>query len=234
MWAVQGRPYSLTLDSQKCSECSNLYLLLLLPLAASGLVLVAVLFLLNMTVADGSINCLIFYANVVAITHSSLNPVTSSGLYIFIALLNIDLGIDTCLFDGMDAYTEMWLQFVFPFYLWAIIIAIVMVSNKIPSRLTRRIGGENAVKVLATLLLLSYTKLQRAVITIFTFTSLTYPSGAVRHVWSYDANVKFLEGKHLYLYIQCSKPIESKFPIFAFFVCLCLFLLKCRLQKEET
>ena len=193
--------YSLTLDSQKCSKCSNLYLLLLLPLAVSGLVLVAVLFLLNMTVADGSINCLIFYANVVAITHSSLNPVTSSGLYIFIAWLNLDLGIDTCLFDGMDAYTEMWLQFVFPFYLWAIIIAIVMVSNKIPSRLTRRIGGENAVKVLATLLLLSYTKLQRAVITIFTFTSLTYPSGAVRHVWSYDANVEFPEGKHLYLYI---------------------------------
>lgn len=42
--------YSLTLGSQKCYVCSNLYLLLLLPLAILGLVLVVVLFFLNLTV----------------------------------------------------------------------------------------------------------------------------------------------------------------------------------------
>ena len=110
--------YSLTLGVQKCSECSSLYLLLLFPLAASGLVLVAVLFVLNLTVTAGSINGLIFYANVISMSHSAHYSGTSSQLYTFIAWLNLDLGIDTCFFDGMDAYTETWLQFAFPLYLW--------------------------------------------------------------------------------------------------------------------
>ena len=188
--------YSLTLGGQKCSECSNLYLLLLFPLAASGLVLVAVLFVLNLTVTEGSINGLIFYANVISMSQYSG---TSSQLYTFIAWLNLDLGIDTCFYDGMDAYTETWLQFAFPLYLWLIIAAIIVVCNIFP-KLTER-GTQNAVKVLATLLLLSYTKLQRMLVTIFSFTTLRYPSGEVHYVWLYDANVHFLKGKHISLFI---------------------------------
>ena len=188
--------YSLTLGGQKCSECSNLYLLLLFPLAASGLVLVAVLFVLNLTVTEGSINGLIFYANVISMSQYSG---TSSQLYTFIAWLNLDLGIDTCFYDGMDAYTETWLQFAFPLYLWLIIAAIIVVCNVFP-KLTER-GTQNAVKVLATLLLLSYTKLQRMLVTIFSFTTLRYPSGEVHYVWLYDANIHFLKGKHIYLFI---------------------------------
>ena len=168
--------YSLTLGGQKCSECSNLYVLLLLPLAASGLVLVAVLFVLNLTVTEGSINGLIFYANIVSMSHSSQYFITSSQLYTFIAWLNFDLGIDTCFYNGMDAYAETWLQFVFPLYLWLIIAGVIALCNALPKVFTER-GTQNAVKVLATLLLLSYTKLQRTLITIFSFTTLRYPSG---------------------------------------------------------
>ena len=191
--------YSLTLGHQRCSECSSLYLLLLFPLAACGLVLVAVLFVLNLTVTAGSINGLIFYANVISMSHSTHYSGTSSQLYTFIAWLNLDLGIDTCFFDGMDAYTETWLQFAFPLYLWLIIAAIIAICNVFP-KLTQR-GTQNSVKVLATLLLLSYTKLQRTLVTIFSFTTLRYPSGAVHYVWLYDANIHFLQGKHIYLFI---------------------------------
>lgn len=122
--------YSLTLGSGSCSKCSNFFLFLLVPFAISGLVLVAVLFLLNLTVSEGSINGLIFYANIAAMSHSGLNPGTSCQLCIFVAWLNLDLGIDTCFFDGMDAYMETWLQFAFPLYLWVIILAIVILCNK--------------------------------------------------------------------------------------------------------
>ena len=186
--------YSLTLGSQKCSECSNLYLLLLFPLAASGLVLVAVLFVLNLTVTESSINGLIFYANVISMSQYFD---TSSHLYTFIAWLNLDLGIDTCFYDGMDAYAETWLQFAFPFYLWLIIAAV---NNTLPKKFTER-GTQNAVKVLATLLLLSYTKLQRILVTIFSFSTLRSPSGAVHYVWLYDANVHYLKGKHISLFL---------------------------------
>ena len=189
--------YSLTLGGQKCSECSNLYLLLLFPLAASGLVLVAVLFVLNLTVTEGSINGLIFYANVISMSQYFD---TSSHLYTFIAWLNLDLGIDTCFYDGMDAYAETWLQFAFPFYLWLIIAAVIVLCNTLPKKFTKR-GTQNAVKVLATLLLLSYTKLQRILVTIFSFSTLRYPSGAVHYVWLYDANVHYLKGKHISLFL---------------------------------
>ncbi len=94
-----------------------MYLLLLLPFAVCGLVLVAVMFVLNLTVTDGSINGLIFYANVFAMSRSVSYPGTATQLYIFIAWLNLDLGISMCFYDGMSAYVETWLQFSFPLYL---------------------------------------------------------------------------------------------------------------------
>lgn len=157
------------------------------------------MFALNLTVTEGSINGLIFYANVVSMSHSIQYSGASTQLYIFIAWLNLDFGINTCFYNGMDAYAETWLQFAFPLYLWAITIAIIVFFNRFP-KLTRK-GSQNAVKVLATLILLSYTKLQRTLVTIFSFTTLRYPNGAVHYVWLYDANVDYMKGKHVYLFI---------------------------------
>ena len=212
--------YSLTLGSDKCAKCSNVFLLLILPLAVSGLFLVGVLFALNLTVTEGSINGLLFYVNVIAMSRVALFLEETSYLYTFLAWLNLDLGIGTCLFDGMDGYTATWLQFVFPFYLWMIILAIILFYRKFPN-LAHRLGQENAVKVLATLLLLSYTKLQRTVVTIMSFTTLEYPSGEVRYVWLYDANVEFFKGKHLYLGI--AGILVLVFLVVPYTLCLAFF-----------
>ena len=193
-----AKGYSLTLGSQKCKACSNTYLLLIVPFAASGLLLVAILLALKLTVTEGSINGLIFYSNVMVMNHTILFSRETSYLYIFLAWLNLDIGISTCLFDGMDGYVETWLQFVFPLYLWVIVLVIILFYSKF-SVIANKLGGENALQVLATLLLLSYTKLQRTVVTILSFTWLEYPDGAFRCVWLYDANVEFFKGKHLYL-----------------------------------
>ena len=64
--------YSFTLGSDKCAKCSNIFLLLIIPLAVSGLLLVSVLFALNLTVTEGSINGLLFYANVIAMSRVAL------------------------------------------------------------------------------------------------------------------------------------------------------------------
>ena len=101
-------------------------------------------------------------------------------------------------FNGMDGFTETWLQFAYPLYLWAVILVIIQVYSKFPT-LAGKFGGKNAVKVLATLLLLSYTKLQRTIVTILSFTMLEYPNGITRSVWLYDSNLEFFKGKHLYL-----------------------------------
>ena len=190
--------------------------LLTLPLALSGLLLVAIVFALNLTVTEGS---LIFYANVIGMNYAVLFSEESSHLYVFLAWLNLDLGISTCLYNGMDGYAETWIQFIFPIYLWMIILVIIYLYRKFPM-LAGRFGGQNAVKVLATLLLLSYTKLQRTVVTIMSFTKLEYPDGVVRYVWLYDANLEFFKGKHLYLAIA---GIFSLTLIVPYTLCLAFF-----------
>ena len=37
---------------------------------------------------------------------------------VFLALLNLDFGIETCFYNGMDAYGKTWLQFVIPVYIF--------------------------------------------------------------------------------------------------------------------
>lgn len=57
--------HSLSLGSNECKDdCSNYYLFLAPVFAAMGLLLVAFIAVLDMTVTVGSVNGLIFYANV--------------------------------------------------------------------------------------------------------------------------------------------------------------------------
>ena len=53
---------SLTLGTSRCLHCSNIYLLLIGPLALAGIALIAILILYNSTVSVGTVNGLIFYA----------------------------------------------------------------------------------------------------------------------------------------------------------------------------
>ena len=55
--------------------------------------------------------------------------------------------------------------------------------------------------MLATLFLLSYAKILRIVITVFSSTTLAYPDNFKKRVWLYDGNIEFLIGKHIPLFI---------------------------------
>ena len=154
------------------------------------------LMFLNLTVSVGTINGLIFYANIVRANHAIFFPrsMSTSFLSIFIAWLNLDLGIETCLYNGLNAYSKTWFQFL---YIWFILSVIILVSHY-STRISRLVGN-NAVQVLATLFLLS--KLLRIIITVFSSTELVYPNGYHRRVWLYDGNIDYLIGKHIPLFI---------------------------------
>jgi len=148
----------------------------------SGIALVVLLIVLNLTVSMGTINGLIFYANIVRANHASFFPVSTSNSFFswFIAWINLDLGIETCFYNGLDAYVKTWLQFVFPLYIWFLVIAIIVLSHYFT--LATRLSGRNAVPVLATLFLLSYAKLLRIVIAVFQSTELHFSNNSVRKV----------------------------------------------------
>ena len=58
--------------SPQCQQCPNAYLILIVPIAIAGLVLVLLLFVLNLTVTDGNINAFILYFNVTGVNTSVL------------------------------------------------------------------------------------------------------------------------------------------------------------------
>ena len=128
------------------------------------------------------------------ILQESMNVLT-----VFVAWLNLDLGIQTCFYNGMDMYAKAWLQFVFPLYIWVLVAVMIILSHYYTT--AARLVGQNAPKVLATLFLFSYAKLLRAVITVFSFTYLVYPNGHTKAVWLHDGNVDYFRGKHIPLFI---------------------------------
>ena len=188
---------SLVFGSSRCQDCSNNYISLLIPFALTGITLVTFLLLLNLTVATGTIHGLIFYANILKANHSLfLPPSTSNFLTVFISWLNLDLGIETCFYGGMDSYGKFLLQLAFPSYVFVLIgtiVALCEVSKKFTSLLSNR----NPVAALCTLILLSYSKLIRTIITALQFTHLDYPDGSREIVWLYDANVPYFTVSHI-------------------------------------
>ena len=198
---------SLALGTSQCLKCSNIYLLLLIPFALAGVALVFLLLKCNLTVSVGSINGLIFYANIIQANQAIFFPHGAQGvnfctkfLSVFIAWLNLDLGIQTCFFAGMDAYSKTWLQFLFPVYVWIMVGAMIYGSRYSPTIF--RLIGSNAVPVLATLFLLSYAKLLRTVITAVYSTTLTGRDSSTPSVWLVDGNVQFFRGTHIALLLM--------------------------------
>ena len=178
---------SLVLSSSQCKKCSNNYLALLIPFALAGVLLVTLLFLLHITVAAGTLHGLIFYANIVAANHHIFFPQSSNNpAVIFIAWLNLDLGIQTCFCNGMDAYAKAWLELVFPVFIWVIVGFLVYISDH--SVTMTKLLGSSPVPVLATLFLLAYAKVLRTIIAALSLTVLHYPHKNVM-VWIHDANV---------------------------------------------
>ena len=195
-----GGNTSLVFGSSRCMQCSNSYLALIIPFAVAGVALVLCLFILKLTVAVGTINGLIFYANLVQVNSSVFyKSVNTNILTVFISWLNLDLGIETCFYNGMDVYTKTWLQFVFPIYVWLLVGVIIFISHF--SRKITSLLGSNPIAVLATLFLLSYTKILRTIIAALSFRYLEYPDGVNVAVWAYDGNMEYFSGKHIPLFI---------------------------------
>ena len=194
---------SLMLGTNQCGQCTNNYIALIIPFALAGIALVAFIIALNLTVSVGTINGLIFYANVVKIYEPIFFPNGPVKLLSqFISWLNLDLGIETCFFDGMDSCSKTWLQFIFPGYVWFLLILIVILSQY--SSKVVRLVGSHAVPVLATMILLSYTKLIRTVFQALYFTNIQCNGNNNVPLlrWYIDANVQYFRGYcHLPLFL---------------------------------
>ena len=196
---------SMIFGSSRCMRCTNVYLLLSIVVLIAGVVLVVLLYCLNLTVTKGTINGIIFYANIISINGSVflVNDYVYKPLKVFISFTNLDFGIETCFYNGMDSYAKMWLQLFFPFYL--IMMATLLIITSRHSTRIQRLTFTRSLPVLATLFLLSYTGILRNVSTVlFSYsTIIELPSNHQHLVWSIDASVPLFGVKFTILFITC-------------------------------
>ena len=216
---------SLAIGSSRClPHCPNNHLSLLLMFAAAGVLLVLLIKYLNLTVTQGALNGLTFYANIVQTSNSVFLASDHTGVRVFavfIAWLNLDFGIETCFFRGLDMYTKTWLQFVFPLYIWTLAGGIIL-ACRFSVRATRFFGN-NTVQVLATLFLLSYNKLLRTITVVFSTANIVHVNASHNNesseaVWAYDGTIPYHSPRHTVLLAVSAAVFVFLWLPFTFFV----------------
>ena len=195
--------YSLVLGPDECQICnSNLWLLMVLVFAVAGIAMVIVLFCLRMTISNQLLGGVIFYVNM---TEVSLRTVILHQhtygfiLNIIFSLLNLELGFSVCLYNGLNALIKTALQFIFPVYLWLIVLMLVIISKR--SSYVANLTIHSSIQVLATLFYLSFAKLLLTAIDIFIPVNVQTPHGEFT-VWYVDGNIPYWRNSgHVALFI---------------------------------
>ena len=195
---------SVQFGSTKCSRCASMWLLSIAVYALAGILLVILLFVLRLTVDKGTVNGLIFYANILGINaRYFLRDSKLQFLLIFISLVNLELGFPVCFYNGMNDIVKTGLQFVFPIYIWSIVIFIIFASHY--STRVSRLTSRSSVQVLATLIHLSYSKLLSTTVDILVHETVETEShnGSINTytAWYFDGNVQYLTEGHIVLFI---------------------------------
>jgi len=194
--------YSRVFGSNSCKQCNNYWLFTILLYALLGVILVVILFVLKFTVTVGLINGLIFFCNVMSINEELFfNEKISkfSFLRIFISIFNLDLGFEICFYNEMSQIAKTGLQFVFPVYLWPLIVVIVYLSHY--SHKFQKTISNTAVPVFATLILLSYVKILRTSINVFSFADVESEMYGSIRVWRPDPSVGYWHASHVVLFV---------------------------------
>ena len=217
---------SMAIGSSQCLNCTHLSMGttvgVALGLALFGIVCIFLLAVLNITVTQGTMSGFLFYANLFYIFRMSLSPPQDSHqvswylvhldqvYFRFIGFMNLALGYDWCFYNGLDTVGQLWLQFLCVFYMWTITGIFVLLCRR-SSWLANRVSvtSNTTIPVMATVLLLSYTSVNTAVMESIMYARLRYPGAdgnysEVRVVMLYDGSVKYLRGKHVPLFLMGS------------------------------
>ena len=229
--------FSLSLGSSKCIRCPKNWHVLLAAIVIgalfAGALLVFLILMLNLTVAVGTVNSIIFYANIIYanknifFNHWQLQLTFPS---VFVSWLNLGIGFDVCFYDGMDAYVKIWLHLAFSLYILLLVVMVIWMSA-CSSRVANYLGRRNPVATLATLILLSYTKLLEAIINSnFSFVILKYPNRTTTINWLPDANMEYTDWK-LILLICCTTIILIFGLLYTVLIFSWQWLLRCSGSK---
>ena len=197
---------SVVFGSDTCYECSNYWLFTIIGYALAGILLIYILFKLQLTLTHGTINSLIFIAQV---SNTGLISILDIDIYerhqayfsefnlIFLSTLNLNLGYRLCFYDGMTEMAKSGLLFVFPFYLLGLLLIIKFISRR--SLRVSDMISRNAIPVLATVIHLSFSRFLTNTIDIISPVTIYVEGYPNKVVWYLDATIQYTDTSHVVL-----------------------------------
>ena len=226
--------FSLSLGHPKCIKTADSCsvwktLVLIITFLSAGILLIGALAVLNFTVAEGTVNGVLYFVNSI---HTNQNIFFHYGgffnnaLRVIISWMNLDLGFQVCLYSGMTAYQKIWLEYCFLLYLLLLGMFIVCFSRK--SIWFTRLVGRNVVPVLSTVLSISFYKLVMNSLKVFSCSDYFYWSTDKKPIlWLEDETMDCFTGKHIPLFL-----ISLFLIIAAIAYIVCLLTVQC-LQRSD-
>ena len=222
-----GHPECIKTDS--CSVWKTL--VLFITFLSAGLLLIGALAVSNFTVAEGTVNGVLYFVNSI---HTNQNiffhysGFLNKALRVIISWMNLDLGFQVCLYGGMTTYQKIWLEYCFLLYLLLLGVLIVCLSRK--SIWFTRLVGRNVVPVLSTVLSISFYKVVMNSLKVFSCSGkLLYWSTDKKKpiIWLEDKTLDCFTGKHIPLFL-----ISLFLIIAAIAYVVCLLTVQC-LQRSD-
>ena len=192
--------YSVVFGSDMCKQCSNAWVATVVIYAAIGPLLIYVLYKLKLTLATGTINGIVFYAQaanaglIEHMTQPHTHTYTLTTVYRSILLfINLSMGFPLCFYNSMTPVWKTALSMLFPVYLLTIVMAIIAISRR-STWLSNR-TADQSVQVLVTVVHLSFSTLLATSIQVFTAATVHSDNEQYR-VWQWDGRVTFLGPQH--------------------------------------
>ena len=202
--------HSVVFGSNECKICSSRWWLLTSILyIIIGPLIIFLLYSLNLTLTTGTLNGVIFYAQIanIGISNYFNNPCydCSKDIHylklsiVFLSWLNLNLGFPLCFCDGMNELWKAGLSLLFPVYL-VFLAGFIIILSHISSKVSNRLS-KSSVQVLVTVLHLSFTKLTQAVLDVFCSTRILFEDGSSKLVWYSSGTVEYGSNGHKILII---------------------------------
>ena len=231
--------YSLSLGAPQClftADYCSIWrtLALIIAFFLAGIFLYCILTVLNFTVAEGTVNGLLYCVNAIQANHdiffnNSYRSHYNTILRVIFAWMNLDLGFNQqCFYSRMTAYQQAWLEYCFLLYLLLLGVLIVFLSRKY-IRFTRLVG-RNVVPVLSTVVSIALYKLVKNSIKAFHCSSSQFWSTDTKQtiLWLEDETIDCFSAKHIPLFLL------SLFLFFAAVLyAMCLIMIQCLQRRSD-
>ena len=193
--------YSKVLFSSDCHYCNNDIenVSLIAVIVVTSILYVVLLFCFKFTINKGTIGGLVLWYDVVSLTPSFTLLMTLVNDNIFRYLIYgmsftiYSLQIPLCVWNGFSAADIMFIEYMFSFYLWLLVIIIILISRCSTKVSNLTVGS--SVQVLITLMFISFSNLLSLSLNILTPARIhqlsTDGSTSSRLVWFTDGSVLY-------------------------------------------